>query len=230
VLTGLIVLLVVIGVLAVVSVPLMIRSTRRQLVEDVPPGARRPAIGSPAQVWTERGERVLRELGALLADHADPSGAVVGVSEDVARVVAELRVGASRVAELDHALAGIPVPALTEQLRELDAELTSSPTPSAASARTRDAVAARLATARRHREAREALLATMRATVSELERARDELAELIGQLARPADAGGGANDNATVRLTGRLDALREGLVEVRDASNPEVGPGTQGNP
>ncbi|OLF10773.1 hypothetical protein [Actinophytocola xanthii] len=220
-LTALVVLLVVIGVLALASVPLMIRSTRRQLVADVPPGARHPAVGSPAQVWTERGERVLRELAALLADHADPDGAVVGISEDAARVVAELRITASRVAELDHALAAIPVPALERRLPELGADAPSG---------TRDAVAARLEVARRHRAAREALLATMRDTVGELERARDELAEVVGELAHPVAAGGEPGDNATARLTGRLDALREGLVEVRDVAHPEVGPGTQGYP
>jgi hypothetical protein len=221
VLTGLIVLLVVLGVLAVVSVPLMIRSTRRQLVVDVPPGARRPAIGSPARVWAERGERVLRELAELVADHADPHGVMVGVSEDAARVVAELRVSASRVAELDHLLDGIPELDLAAQLRALAGSAADD------SARTREALSARLDTARRHREARDALLAGMRATVSELERARDDLAEVLGDL---PDPGPGVHDNAAAQLTGRLDALREGLVEVRDASNPEVGPGTQGYP
>ena len=230
-----IVVLVVVGVAALVAVPLMIRSTRRQVVEDVPPDGTRPAMGSPARVWTERGERVVRELGDTLGDtsgaHADPHG----ISTDAAHVVAELRLTASRVAELDHALGRIPAPALEEELRTLGvalAEAESSGRPAATDlARSHEALTARLAAAARLRDAREALLARMRATVTELERARDELAELVGD---PVGGPGTdhVDDTAAGRLTGRLDALREGLVEVRDASgcasNPEIGPGSQG--
>jgi hypothetical protein len=229
--TVVIVVLVVIGVAALVTVPLMIRSTRRQVVEDVPPDGARPTMGSPARVWTERGERVVRELGDTLGAHAD----LHGISTDAAHVVAELRLTASRVAELDHMLARIPVPSLEEELRTLGialAEAESSGRPAATDlARAHEAVTARLSAATRHRDAREALLARMRATVTELERARDELADLV------ADPGGApgtddVEDTAAGRLTGRLDALREGLVEVRDASgsvsDPEIGPGSQG--
>jgi len=93
----LIVVLVVIGIAAVVTVPLMIRSTRRQLAPEAAPGMRKPIMGSPAQVWVSRGERVLRELAATLGEHA----ALHGVSADAAGVVAELRLTAGQVAELE---------------------------------------------------------------------------------------------------------------------------------
>jgi hypothetical protein len=220
--TLIIVLLVVIGVAAVVSVPLMIRSTRRQVTADVPAGTRRPAMGSPAQVWVSRAERVLRELGATLGEHAT----LHGVSADAAQVVAELRITAGQVAELDHAIARIPVPSLEDELRTLDAALADAGPAGEDLARSRDAASARLAAARRQEEARAALLANMQATVAELERARDELAELItGAASVPiTDVG------AAAQLTSRLDALREGLVEVRQASDPEIGPGSQGYP
>jgi hypothetical protein len=218
--TVLIVVLVVIGVAAVASVPLMIRSTRRQVVADAPPGARKPIMGSPAQVWVSRGERVLRELGTTLGEHA----ALHGIAEDAAAVVAELRLTASQAAELDHALARIPVPSLEDELGSLRTALAEAAgRPAAADlARSQEAVSARLAAAERLRDQRDALLAKLQATVTELEQARDELTEL---LTGPAPVAG---DTATTQLTGRLDALREGLVEVRQATNPEIGPGGQG--
>ncbi len=218
--TVLVVVLVVIGIAAVVSVPLMIRSTRRQVIEDVPPGGRRPIMGSPAQVWVSRGERVLRELGTTLGDDA----ALHGISVDAAQVVAELRLTASQVAELDHALARIPVPSLEEERAALASALAEAAgRPAAADlARSHEAVSARIAAAQRQRDQRDALLARMQATVTEFEQARDELAELLGGTAMTV------SDTATAQLTGRLDALREGLVEVRRLTDPEIGPGTQG--
>jgi truncated hemoglobin YjbI len=221
--TVLIVVLVVIGIAAVVSVPLMIRSTRRQVVEDAPAGARMPVMGSPAQVWVSRGERVLRELGTTLGEHS----ALHGISADAAGVVAELRLTASQVAELDHALARIPVPSLEDERDALQTSLAEAAgRPAEADlARAHEAVSARIAAARRQRDQRDALLAKMQATVTELERARDELAELIsGTTLLAADR----TTDATTQLTGRLDALREGLVEVRQATDPEIGPAGQG--
>ena len=58
------------------------------------------------------------------------------------------------------------------------------------------------------------------------ERARDQLARPIGGTTSALIS----NDDAAAQVTGTLDALREGLVEVRQASNPEIGPGTQGYP
>ena len=221
--TVLVVVLVVIGIAAVVTVPLMIRSTRRQVAPDATPGTRKPIMGSPAQVWESRGERVLRELGTTLGENA----ALHGVSADAAGVVAELRLTASQVADLDHALARIPVPSLEQERDELAARLAEpAGHPAAADlARSHEAVSARLAAARRQRDQRDALLAKMQATVTELERARDELTELIGGTVVVGD---GSTESATAQLTGRLDALRQGLVEVRQASNPEIGPGSQG--
>lgn len=221
--TVLIVVLVVIAVAAVVTVPLMIRSTRRQVVHDAAPGARKPIMGSPAQVWVSRGERVLRELGTTLGENA----ALHGISADAAGVVAELALTASQVAELDHALARIPVPSLEEERDGLASRLAESAGHPAETdlARSHEAVSARIEAARRQRQQRDALLAKMQATVTELERARDELAELMGGTVVVGD---GSTEPATAQLTGRLDALRQGLVEVRQASNPEIGPGGQG--
>jgi truncated hemoglobin YjbI len=220
----LVVVLIVIGIVAVVTVPLMIRSTRRQVVEDQADGIRKPIMGSPAQVWVSRGERVLRELAATLGEH----GELHGISTDAAGVVAELRITAGQVAELDHALARIPVPALEDERRSLAAALAEAEgRPAAADlARTHEAVSARLAAARRQRDTRDALLAKMQATVTEFEQARDELAELIAGTTSSLNPSG----ESAAQLAGRLDALREGLVEVRQVSNPEIGPGGQGLP
>ena len=115
-----ILVLLVIAAGAVAAVPLMIRSTRRQATVAGPP---RPALGSPAQVWVSRGERVLRELGAALAEHDTWQG----VTMDAEQVVAELRSTGDRVAEVDHALAQIQDSALAaaERLREARTTLLS---------------------------------------------------------------------------------------------------------
>jgi hypothetical protein len=114
--TTLVIILVLLAIAAgaVVAVPLMIRSTRRQPLEGRDP--RRPAIGSPAQVWVSRGERVARELDGTLSKH----GMWQGVSADAELVVIELRTTAGQVAELDHALAQIEDPQLAaaERIRE----------------------------------------------------------------------------------------------------------------
>jgi truncated hemoglobin YjbI len=220
----LVIVLVVIGVAALVTVPVMIRSTRRQRAGDQRAVGRQPIMGSPAQVWVSRGERVLRELGSTL--DAQPGFAML--ASDAEQVVMELRTTASQVAELDHALAKIPVPSLEEERATLTAALTEAAGGPAAADLTRshEAVSARLAAAARQRDSRDALLATMQATVTEFERARDELAELITGATSALPAG----VNSAAELTGRLDGLREGLVEVRRMTNPEIGPAGQGHP
>lgn len=107
-----ILVLVVIGVAAVVSVPMMIRSTRRHEIPES--GGRRPIMGSPAQVWIARGERVQRELEAALAEH----GVWEAVTSDSAAVVAELRLTGGQVAEVDHAIATIQDPGRDATLRQ----------------------------------------------------------------------------------------------------------------
>jgi hypothetical protein len=220
----LVIVLVVIGVAALVTVPLVIRSTRRQQVGSGRAVGRQPLMGSPAQVWISRGERVLRELNATLAEQ--PAFAVVAA--DAEHVVMELRLTAGQVAEFDHALARIPVPALEDELRSLTTAVAEAEgTPAAADlVRSLDAVTARLGAAARQRESRDALLARMHATVMELERARDELAELITATTSALSV----SSDATAALAGRLDGLREGLAEVRGATNPEIGPAGQGHP
>lgn len=223
--TALLFVLVVIGVLALVTLPLMVLSTRRQqqpLVSET--GGRKPLLGSAAQVWVSRGERVLRELTASLG--GQPGFATL--ASDAEQVVAELRITAGQVAELDHTIARIPVPSLeVEQasLAEAVAEANGSPA-QADLVRAHEAVSARLSAAARQRESRDMLLARMQASVLEFERARDELAELITGMTSALSQ----NTGAAADLTSRLDGLREGLVEVRRATDPEVGPSGQGHP
>ena len=218
------IVLVVVGVAALVTIPLMIRSTRRQQLEAGRAVGRQPIMGSPAQVWTARGERVLRELNATLTEQP----AFVAVAADAEQVVMELRLTAGQVAELDYALARIPVPSLEAEHQTLTTAVAEAEgTPAATDlARSLAAVDARLGAAARQRESRDALVARMQATVMELERARDELAELITGTTSALSV----NSDATAALASRLDGLREGLVEVRGATNPEIGPAGQGHP
>jgi truncated hemoglobin YjbI len=224
VILAVVIVLLVIGVAALVTVPLMIRSTRRQQVTPGRAIGRQPLLGSDAQVWTARGERVLRELDATLAEQP----AFAAVAGDAEQVVTELRLTAGQVAELDHALAAIPTPSLEQERQSLTVAVAQAQgTPEVTDlARSLEAVTARLAAAGRQRGQRDALLARMRATVMELERARDELGELITGTTSAFPV----NSGATADLASRLDGLREGLVEVRGAANPEIGPAGQGHP
>lgn len=219
---ALVIVLVVVAVAAVAVVPLMIRSTRRQRLAGPAVVGRQPIMGSPAQVWTSRGERVLRELNVTLAEQP----AFAAVAADAEQVVMELRLTAGQVAELDHALAGIPVPSLEDERQSLTTAVARGGPAAAELERSLAAVFARLDAAARQRESRDALVAGMQATVMELERARDELAELITGTTSALSV----STDATAELAGRLDGLREGLVEVRGATNPEIGPSGQGHP
>jgi len=157
----------------------------------------------------------LRELDATLDEY--------GISADAAQVVVELRVIARQVAELDHLLSRIPVPSLEDERAAIASALAEAAgRPAAADlSRSLSAVSARIAAAQRQRDDRDALLAKMQASVTEFEQARDELAELLAGARSP-------HDSAAAQLTGRLDALREGLVEVRGLTNPETDRGGQG--
>lgn len=220
---ALVIVLVLVGVLALVTVPLMLRSARRRRLADARV-AGQPLPGSPAQVWVSRGERVLRELGATLGER--PAFALL--ASEAEQVVVELRATAGRVAELDHALAEIPVPSLEDERTALTTALAAAKGTRAAAdlARSHQAVSARLAAAARLRATRDALLAGMRATVMDLERARDELAELITGTTSALTADG----DAAAAFTSKLDGLRDGLVEVRRATDPEIGRAGQGHP
>lgn len=211
--TALVIVLIAIGVLAVATVPVMLRTTRRR--REAAPIGRQPSLGSPAQVWVSRGERVLRELTASLGEQ--PGFAMLVA--DAEQVVTELRVTASQVADLDHGLARIPVP-------ELEAERAGLTGDSPDQARSLAAIDARLAAAARQRATRDALVAKMQATVMELERARDELAEVITATTSELSP----STDATAQFTSRLDGLREGLVEVRRITHPDTGPPGQGHP
>lgn len=217
--TALVIGLIAIGVLALATVPVLIRSARARQV--AAPVGRQPAMGSPAQVWVSRGERVLRELTAT---HGGRPGFAT-LASDAELVVVELRVTASQVAELADGLSRIPVPALEDERAALTERLSTA-TDTTDLTRSLEAVAARLAAAARQRATRDALVAKMQATVLELERARDELAEAITGTTSALTP----NQDATAALTGRLDGLREGLVEVRRASHPDIGPAGQGHP
>lgn len=172
------------------------------------PGARvGPALGSPAQVWLERGERVAARLRQLGAQHP----ALTGAGDDADAVLAELRAAAAEVAALDTARARLPMSTLRAEQDRLDAAITAGGAGAADLRTAREAVAARLTLAAQHRAAADALLARMRAAVAGLEHAEDELS---GLLAAPSEA----TPSATAELTDRLAGLRVGLAEVRAIS------------
>jgi hypothetical protein len=222
---ALVFVLVIVGVLAVAMVPSLIASTRRRQ-RAVPPavGGREPLLGNPAQVWVSRAERLLRDLNASLGEQPG----FTMFAADAGQVVMELRLTAGQVAGLDHGLARIPVPSIEDERVSLATAIAVAwNTPAEADlVRSHDAVSARLAAAARQRETRDALLARMRATVTEFERARAELAGLITGTTSALTV----KSDAVAGLTSRLDGLREGLVEVRKATNPETGPAGQGHP
>jgi hypothetical protein len=192
-----IVLLLAVAAGAVAAVPLMLRGTRRPAAV----GPRRPALGSPAEVWLSRGERVLRELDATLNEH----GLWPAVSGDAQSVVAELRTIAGQVAELDHAMAQVPHP-----------EIERSPDPE-------NSGGARL------RDSRERLLGRMAAAVTGLEQARAEVVELIATMSQPAVDPDPAGE-LTSRLAGlRAGLVEMRLLPDPETGSGSVGAG-QGHP
>lgn len=182
-----------------------------------------PALGSPAQVWLERGEKVARRLRMLVANN--PALTVVG--GDVDEVLAELRRVAADVAALDAARPRLSVSELrAERLRLDEAIERAAGTPSEADLRTaRGAVDTRLDLAAGHRAGTDALLARMHTAVAGLEQAEDELTALLA-----ASSGAGvAVETATRKLADRLTGLRDGLAEVRTIS-ADTGIPDQGHP
>ena len=194
--------------------------TRSALPSTGRPAPRTPVLGSPAQVWLERGERVAQRLRRLGTEYP----VLTGVGDDADAVLTELRAAASEVAGLDAARSRLPAMALQAEQRRLDDAIAAAPDdPAAHDLRVaRDAVAARLALAGRHRAATGALLARMRAAVAGLEQAEDELA---GLLAAPSDTAA----TATAELADRLAGLRAGLAEVRTIT-ARVASRAQGEP
>lgn len=214
--------LVVLAVLLACAVLLLAVAAVQRRHRPARPPARRPTIGSPAQVWLERGERVAQRLRRLGDEHALLSGA----ADDADAVLAELRASSSEVATLDAARARLSVTALDAELRRLDRAIAAAAGGEAEHdlRSARDAVAARMALANRHRAATEALVARMRSAVAGMEQAEDELR---GLLATHGDTAGIAQ--ATAALADRLAGLRAGLAEVR-AISARVADRVQGRP
>jgi len=215
-LTLLIVLLLIVALLLVV----VARRRTRAATTPMHPPQPRPELGSPAQVWLERAERITRSLRELTERYPALSGA----ADDADAVLLELRSGASDVARLDEARSGLSQAALQAQRRRLDASIAAASGEAAAAElrSARDAVDAQLELAARHRATRDQLLARMQAAVAGLEQADAELRALVAQ---PSDL----PPTATAALADRLAGLRAGLAEVRAISDQQ-GDRDQGHP
>jgi hypothetical protein len=205
--------LIVLAVLLVAAAALLLiaamgRRARRGAQPQLP-SIQKPKLGSPAQVWLERGESAARRLQKL----GDQYPALSGAGDDAQAVLMELRAAAGEVARLDQARAQLPTTTLKAHQQRLDAAIAAAgDAPLAADLRSaRDAVAANLALAAKHRAARDALLARMRAAVAGMEQAD---AELRAVFTEPSTMPGAA----TVALSDRLAGLRAGLAEVRAIS------------
>lgn len=187
----------------------------------------RPALGSPAQVWLERGERVRSEIQTKIAGQPGWSA----ISADAESVVLDLADSAERVASLNQQLDSIDLAQLTAERDLLAADLAASPPTAPASGQVGpaevepqvdtsrtdlrtayQAVSERLQLAQRRISARDTLLARMRAAVAGLEQCRDDVEDLIdGATARAQPATAPA-----VELAERLSSLRAGLAEVAE--------------
>lgn len=211
--TTVVVLVVLVLAVLIVAALLVAAALQWRRARGAAVQAPRPALGSPAQVLHERGERAGRRLAALAGEQP----LVAAAGDDADAVVVELRAAAAQVASIDQARSNLAVPTLQAQLRRLDADATASAgTPAEADLRSaRDSVAARLATATRLQTARDTVLARMRAAVTGLEQAETELIELAAQLGSAAPgATTGSTSAATADLEARLAGLRAGLAEV----------------
>jgi truncated hemoglobin YjbI len=216
--------LIVLAVLLVAAAALLLiaamgRRARRDAPTQLPSGPQ-PKLGSPAQVWLERGESAARRL----RDLGEQYPALSGAGDDADAVLIELRWAAGEVARLDQARARLPTVTLKAQQQRLDAAIAAAgSSPVTADLRSaRNAVAASLALAAKHQAARDALLARMRAAVAGMEQAD---AELRAVFAEPSTMPA----TATAALSDRLAGLRAGLAEVR-AISAAVEQADQGHP
>ena len=184
---------------------------RRARAAQQPPGPR-PAIGSPAQVWLERGERVAGRLRKLAAEQP----MLAGVDADADDVLTELRAAATEAARLVAARAGLPVNVLAAQ--DLLAAIESL------LARMRAAVAA---LERAEAEFAGLLAGTAGASATDAGATdpgatdagpTDAGATDAGATDGGSDAGGRATSAATAELAERVAGLRAGLAEVRALS------------
>ena len=182
-------------------------------------GPARPAKGSPAEVWLHRAEKSVRTLREQTAA-ADPAvrGWLAEVGADAARTLDELGRVAAQVAAVDDAAARIDVVRLQAERTTLVRTLFDTPDGSARKDHTRSAqsVADQLAAYARLREARDALVARLKATALGLE----GLIARVAEITAAAATTGGVDTTATrVReLTEQLDGFRTGLAEIEALS------------
>ncbi|MGH3622480.1 MAG: hypothetical protein ACRDQ5_11920 [Sciscionella sp.] len=211
------------------GIAFLLRTGRNAPIDAARP---RPALGSPAQVWLERGERVRSEIQSKIAEQ--PGWSAVGA--DAESVVLDLADTAERVAALNQLLGSIDLTQLAAERDRLAVELATGPSTVPASGQVGPAVTAeqqqdtvrvdlraayqsiseRLQLAQRRISARDTLLARMRAAVAGLEQCRDDVDDLIdGASARSQPVTAPAAE-----LAERLSGLHAGLAEV--AELPEV--------
>ena len=211
VLTAILVTLAAAVVVAALGLVVAVLLLRRARAAQQPPGPR-PAIGSPAQVWLERGERVAGRLRKLAAEQP----MLAGVDADADDVLTELRAAATEAARLVAARAGLPVNVLAAQ--DLLAAIESL------LARMRAAVAA---LERAEAEFAGLLAGTAGASATDAGATdpgatdagpTDAGATDAGATDGGSDAGGRATSAATAELAERVAGLRAGLAEVRALS------------
>lgn len=158
--------LALLGAAGTVTAVLLFHTLRRSSLPDAQP---RPALGSPAQILIQRGERALGNLQR----HCSDQPGLAGVVADAEQVVSDLKVTGAQVAELS-----------TE----------------------------------RQRVTKDVLITKMQAAVTGLERAAEQIAELLrASQPEPTSADLEASGAA---LTERITGLRSGLAEVQRLSNP----------
>ena len=191
-----------------------------------------PPQGSAAGYWLVRAEAAVRDLRALAADAAGPSGSgpVPGASDvgvEAAQTLAVLRRLASTVTVVDQALSRIDGESLAREADRVAGQQRAAPAGgelraeldrTAASLADQQAVAARLVATR------DAQLARLQAAAVGLDGLVARLAELLALA--PSTGAVDQVPAAITSLAGELDGLREGLVASDRLSRELLGDGS----
>jgi hypothetical protein len=211
-----------ITVLAIVLGLVLIAALTFAIVRMVRPGASakvatfdaqfhaRPPIGSPAQVWLDRGARAVQGMRNRVAE----TPGFFSVLTEADAVVEQLRADATKVTALNSSMADAEPDRLRDRRDDLAAQAAETANTDLAQAH--KLTDERLTDLNARIAERDDLLARMQAAVVGLERSRDEVTQLLVAGSTTPDAG----DEPLTALGDRVRALSAGYAELGMVAGP----------
>lgn len=185
-----------------------------------------PRKGSAAEVWLSRAEKSVRTLDELVdtAGEGATRDRLRDVESEASVTVGTLRRLAGQVTAFEQAMSRIPMPSLEDERTRLQAAVRHADNDELRSENVKalGSVDQQLDIYRRLSSARETLLARMQSTTLGLEGLNARTAEL---LALSTSTGATSDEQVIEELSGTLEGMRAGLVEVEELSRRVLQPG-----